>query len=313
MGSEVSYMMQRHMPMGYKIVDGKVIIDEEKASVVKKIFEEYQNGASLYAIAKELTNTRVLNANNKPNWNHSSVGKILENIKYLGDDFFPQLIDKETFESVQKRRKKKKKELGRTLQPNSMKNQSLFSSKLICGECGDVYRKYIEHAGRPSEKSNWKCKRYIYQNRVHCRNLFLTEKDIETAFISATNKVLSKKWMLDKVKKKEPPRITLEIRKLEERIKELEEEEHFSSKELSELIFKRAKAYYSIAKIDDYGHNTEKIKQALAEKEQLIEFDEDLFINIIKQIIIYKDGRILVEFINGITMEEDHEKIREDE
>lgn len=305
--------MQRHMPHGYKIEDGKVIIDEEKAAVIKKIFEEYHKGSSLHAIAKELTNAGFLNANNKPNWNHGSVGMILQNIKYLGDDFYPQMIDKEIFESVQKRRKKKEEELGRTLQPNSMKNQSLFSSKLICGECGDVYRKYMEHAGRPSEKSNWKCKRYIYQNRVHCRNLFLTEKDIETAFISATNKILSRKWMLDKGRKKEPPRGTLEIRKLEERIKELEVEEYFSSRELSELIFKRSKAYYSIAKIDDYDYNTEKIKQALAEKEQLTEFEEDIFITIIKQIVIYKDGRILVEFINGITMEEDHEKIREDE
>ncbi len=306
-------MMQRHMPLGYKIEDGKLIIDEEKAPVIKKIFGDYQNGLSLHAIAKELTNAGFLNANNKSNWNHGSVGMILQNIKYLGDDFYPRMIDKEIFESVQKRRKKKEEELGRTLQPNSMKNQSLFSSKLVCGECGDVYRKYIEHAGRPSQKSNWKCKRYIYQNKVHCKNLFLTEKGIETAFISATNKLLSKKWMLDKGRKKEPPRITLEIRKLEERIKELEEEEHFSSKELSELIFKRAKAYYNIAKIDDYDYNTEKIKQALADKEQITEFEEDIFINIIKQIVIYKDGRILVEFINGITMEEDHEKIREDE
>lgn len=215
--------------------------------------------------------------------------------------------------NLYRKEEKKEQALGRTLQPNSMKNQSLYSNKLICGECGDVYRKYIEHAGRFSEKSNWKCKRYIYQNRVYCRNLFLTEKDIETAFISATNKIISKKWMLDKAKKKEPLRITLEIRKLEERIKELEEEEHFSSKELSELIFKRAKAYYSIAKIDDYDYSTEKIKSLLAEKEQLTEFDEDLFKTIIKQIVIYKDGRILVEFINGITMEEDYEKIREDE
>ena len=301
------------MPLGYKIEDGKLIIDEEKAPVIKKIFGDYQNGLSLHAIAKELTNAGFLNANNKSNWNHGSVGMILQNIKYLGDDFYPRMIDKEIFESVQKRRKKKEEELGRTLQPNSMKNQSLFSSKLVCGECGDVYRKYIEHAGRPSEKRSWKCKRYIYQNKVHCKNLFLTEKGIETAFISATNKLLSKKWMLDKGRKKEPPRITLEIRKLEERIKELEEEEHFSSKELSELIFKRAKAYYNIAKIDDYDYNTEKIKQALADKEQITEFEEDIFINIIKQIVIYKDGRILVEFINGITMEEDHEKIREDE
>lgn len=100
-------MMQRHIPLGYKIVDGKVIFDEEKVAVIKKIFEDYHKGSSLHAIAKELTATGVLNANNKPNWNHGSVGKILENIKYLGDEFYPQIIDKETFESVQKRRKKR--------------------------------------------------------------------------------------------------------------------------------------------------------------------------------------------------------------
>ena len=79
--------MQRHMPHGYKIEDGKVIFDDEKAAVIKKIFEEYHKGSSLHAIAKELTNAGFLNANNKPNWNHGSVGKILQNIKYVGMTF----------------------------------------------------------------------------------------------------------------------------------------------------------------------------------------------------------------------------------
>ena len=69
-------MMQRHMPHGYKIEDGKVIFDKEKVAVIIKIFKDYQNGLSLHAIAKELTATGVLNANNKPNWNHGSVGII---------------------------------------------------------------------------------------------------------------------------------------------------------------------------------------------------------------------------------------------
>ena len=120
-------------------------------------------------------------------------------------------------------------------------------------------------------------------------------------------------WMLDKEQKKEPLKITIEIKNVEERIKELEDEEQFSSKELSELIFKRAKAYYSISKIDDYACNTEKMRQALIEKEKLMEFDEDLFSTIAKQIIINKNGRIIVEFINGTTMEVDYEKIRKDE
>lgn len=305
-------MMQRHMPIGYKIVDGKVKFDDEKVAVIQKIFKDYLSGESLRTIAKELTNAGFLNANNKPNWNHGSIGNILQNIKYLGDDFYPQMIDKEIFEFVQESRQKKDQEVGRTIKLNNVRNQNIFSGVVRCGECGDIYRKYMEHAGRPSEKRAWKCKRYIYQNRVHCRNLFLTKKDIEIIFLSATNKILARMWMLDKEKKKEPPKMTMEIRKLEERIKELEEEEQFSSEELSELIFRRAKAYYSISKVDDYAYITKKMKEELADRKQLKEFDEALFSAIIKEIIIYRDGRIIVEFINGITKKEDYEEIRKD-
>lgn len=306
-------MKQWHMPIGYKMVEGRIVLDKGKAEVVKKIFNEYLKGSSTNKIAQELSSTGFLNANNKPSWNHGSIGRILEDSKYLGDDVHPQIIDERTFEMVQKRRKTVAERLGRKPQLNSVGNQNIFSGKLKCGECEDVYREYIEDVGKESEIRNWKCKRYIYRNRVCCRNLFLTGKEIENIFISATNKILSRKWMLDKGKKKEPLKTTMEIRNIEKRIKELEEEEHFSSKELSELIFKRARAYYSIAKIDDYDYNTEKIKQALADKEQLTEVDEDIFITIIKEILIYRDGRIIVEFINGITIEEDYENIRKDE
>ena len=306
-------MKQWHMPIGYKIMDGRIVLDKGKAEVVKKIFNEYLKGSSTNKIAQELSTAGFLNANNKPSWNHGSIGRILEDIKYLGDDVHPQIIDKITFEKVQKQRKTVAERLGRNPQLNSIGKQSIFSGKLKCGECEDIYREYIENVGKESEIRNWKCKRYIYRNRVCCRNLFLTDNDIENIFILATNKILSRKWMLDKGKKKEPLKTTMEITNIEEGIKELEDEEDFSSKELSELIFKRAMAYYSMAKIDDYDYNTEKIKQALAEKKQLTEFDEDIFIRIIKEVLIYRDGRIRVEFINGITIEEDFKNIRKDE
>ena len=39
--------VQRHMPIGYSLIDGKIVIDFEKAEVVQKIFSEYLNGDSL--------------------------------------------------------------------------------------------------------------------------------------------------------------------------------------------------------------------------------------------------------------------------
>ncbi|WP_353095681.1 recombinase family protein [Tissierella praeacuta] len=164
--------MRRHISIGYKLTDGKIVLDKEKAEVVKKIFEEYLKGLSTHKIAQGLTAEGFPNANNNPSWNHGSVGSILENNKYLGDVIHPQIIDKRTFELVQKRRKTVAEMLGRNPQLNSIKNQGIFSSKLKCGECGEIYRKYIENVDKASEIRSWKCKRHIYRNKVCCRNLF---------------------------------------------------------------------------------------------------------------------------------------------
>lgn len=37
-------MMQRHMPIGYKMADGKIHIDKEKSEIVKMVFQDYLSG-----------------------------------------------------------------------------------------------------------------------------------------------------------------------------------------------------------------------------------------------------------------------------
>lgn len=262
-------MMQRHMPIGYKMVNGKIQIDKTKEKVVKKVFKDYLSGVSTYSLAKELTAMGFLNANNKHSWNHGSIGKILENTKYLGDDLYPQMIQKEQFEQVQNRRKERCQTLGRTAQPNSMVNQYTFSGKLRCGECGEIYRKYVEHSGKPSERTNWKCKKYIYKNRVQCRCGVITDEQIKEVFISAANYIISKMCILDRKPKVASPPVNPEFKKLDQRVKELELDGRYSSKELSSLIFKRAMAFYNTAEIKDYEHTTEKMKQVFSQREQL--------------------------------------------
>lgn len=296
-------MMQRHMPIGYKMVNGKIQIDKTKEKVVKKVFKDYLSGVSTYSLAKELTAMGFLNANNKPSWNHSSIGRILENIKYLGDDLYPQMIEKEQFEQVQNRRKERCQTLGRTAQPNSMANQYTFSGKLHCGECGEIYRKYVEHSGKPSERTNWKCKKYIYKNRVQCRCGVITDEQIKEAFISAANHIISKRYILERKLKAASPPVNPEFKKLDQRVKELESNGRYSSKELSSLIFKRAMAFYNSAESKDYEHTTEKMKQVFSQQEQLKEFDDDLFLTVVKHLTVYADRRFTFEFINGLTLD----------
>ena len=105
--------MQTHLPIGYKMVDGKIQIEQEKSATVKKIYSEYVNGKSILSISKELKENNVPNANNKTNWTHGAVGKILQNIKYVGDDLYPPLITKELFHHAQEKRQQKTAQLGR--------------------------------------------------------------------------------------------------------------------------------------------------------------------------------------------------------
>lgn len=303
-------MMQRHMPIGYRMQDGKIHLEEEKVKIIRQIFLDYLSGTSTYAIAKELTAKGILNANNKSSWNHGSVGKILENIKYLGDDLYPRIIDEELFEQVQNRRKEQRQKLGRAIQPNSMNAKNPFSGRLRCGECGEAFRKYIEHCGKPSEKSNWKCKHYIYKNRVHCICGVVTEEQIKQTFFLAVNKVIKAPSLLEKNPKEVPRRYPPEFLRLDQKIKDMEADEQFSSKELAVLIFQRATALYQIAQVHDYDHHTENMKQVLSDKELQKEFDEQLFLQTVKQMIIYADGRIDVEFINGLTVHETYKNGR---
>lgn len=296
-------MMQRHMPLGYRMVDGKIKLHEIYAPVVRKIFNDYASGISMKAIAKDLTAEGVPNANKKHNWSHPSVGNVLQNVKYKGDALYPPLIDEACFEKVQIRRSKMEKNLNHTKRIAVKRNQSVFNGILQCGDCGENYRKYVEHAGKPSEKSKWKCKLYIKDNRVFCRNHFFEDEELQQIFLGATNQLLKQKHLMNKVMKRETPKMSVELRQTDAIIKELEQIGDYSNQELPDLIFKRAKLYYTGSSINDHDQTAERLKEALIGIHQLMEFDEVLFSTIIKLITIYKDNKIAVEFINGVIIE----------
>lgn len=85
----------KHTPLGYEIIDGQAIIGKE-AVQVRKLFDGTIKGMSLADAAKYAG----------LNYVHSSVKRILANKKYLGTDYYPQLIDEETFQLATEIRQK---------------------------------------------------------------------------------------------------------------------------------------------------------------------------------------------------------------
>lgn len=72
--------------LGYdKNADGKLVINPGQAEIVKRIFREYLEGASCKKIAKGLERDGILTSRGKEKWHDTTIRKILENEKYIGD------------------------------------------------------------------------------------------------------------------------------------------------------------------------------------------------------------------------------------
>ena len=295
-------MAQRHTPLGYCIQNGNAVIDPITAAVVRNIFTDYQKGKSTYQIAKELTKQGVLNANHEPKWYHAGVGKIIENRKYLGDGFYPALIEQEQFDSAKQRRELQRKDLGRLIHPNSFAEQTVFSGKVYCGICGKPYRKYIEHCNQPGEKTRWRCKQYIKNHAVYCRNIPLLDEEIQAAFMSAVNLLVSNPNFIEEKVPKETREPAWPVLKLEREIQIYNDSGEYQAEEMIRLIYERAKAQYQTAVIHDSFYQTEKLKAVLADYGSPEKFNPDFYQKVIKKMTVQEDGILQVIFINGVSL-----------
>ena len=93
----------KHIPYGYKIINGIAEIDEEKAEQVKLLFTRFLEGESLATASKSCS----------LNFTHSQVARMLEKKEYCGDEFYPSIISTEIYEQVQGERLKRATKLGR--------------------------------------------------------------------------------------------------------------------------------------------------------------------------------------------------------
>ncbi|MBK5262017.1 MAG: recombinase [Peptostreptococcaceae bacterium] len=107
--------MAAHIPYGYVIEDGKAVIDEIRAKQVRQLYANYLSGDSLQnAVAKAGINT----------W-HGTASRMLENKKYLGTKYYPAIIGRDLFDTVQEERHQRAVALGRVRDEESTEPPAL--------------------------------------------------------------------------------------------------------------------------------------------------------------------------------------------
>lgn len=206
--------------LGYtKDAEGHLIIDPDQAEVVKRIYREYLEGATLDGIAKGLEEDGILTGAGNKKWYTSTLRKILTNEKYIGDallqktctidvlnktrvknngiaaqyyveDDHEAIIPKELYMRVQEEMVRRRNVQER---PNGKKSvyscTHCFSQIVVCGKCGDIFRR-IHWNNHGCKSIVWRCASRLEGSSSVCSARTVNEKELERIVLKALNEML---------------------------------------------------------------------------------------------------------------------------
>jgi hypothetical protein len=183
--------------LGYRYKDGKYILHEEEAAVVRRIYDLYLGGKGLQTI------TNMLNAEGAATrfgktWHISSVRHILMNPTYTGDlllqktfrtdhltkhtvknngelqqilveEAHEAIVSHEEFKRVQEIREKRAAKHAPPEQRYDVRYP--FSGLIVCGFCGAHYHRKVTHT-----TVIWVCSTFNQQGKKVCQSKAVPEK-----------------------------------------------------------------------------------------------------------------------------------------
>ena len=194
---------------GYKNVDGRMVIDEEKAETVRRIFASVLEGKSGARIAAMLQEEGIPTARGGK-WQSSVIIGMIRNETYTGvavfqktykDDQFNSrvnygergmyrieghhepIVSEETFRAANSAIDNNAKEKGITKSRKYTKRYAL-SGKVICGECGGNCKRKIIYG-----EVWYGCDTHV-KDKKKCRQLPVRADMVEAAFVNMMNKLI---------------------------------------------------------------------------------------------------------------------------
>ena len=336
--------------LGYKRgKDGLPEIVPEEAETVRLIYRTFLTGKTPAAICALLEEREIPTPAGKEKWSQTTVRSILTNEKYKGDallqkkltvDFLtkkmktnegeipqyyvehshPAIIPPEEWELVQLEIERRQN------LPSRYSGTSVFSSKLVCGDCGGFYGRKVWHSNDQWRKVIWQCN-HKFQNGQRCKTPHLDEETNQRMFLIAYNRFMGDREQLlaDCALACETLSDSAELdTKLEQTQQEIESLEKLiraciqenAAAALSQEDYQ--KRYNSLAercqaaytKRDALEQERERrmrrdkelqIFIAALEKQPLVleEWDELLWVMLVERALVCRDGSVIFRFKNG--------------
>lgn len=193
--------------------DGKPVVNEAEAEVVKLIYRLYLDGKSAAAIARYLMARGIPTPGGVEKWQTTTIDSILTNEKYRGDAV---LQKKFTVDFLTKKMKKNEGEVQQYYVRNShpaIVSQEVFdlaqlerhrradghirittgsalSGKLFCADCGGLYGSKVWNSNNKYRREVWQCNRKYGKRSgegLGCSTPHVTEEHVKEGFIRLVN------------------------------------------------------------------------------------------------------------------------------
>ena len=340
--------------LGYdKGKDGQPIINEEQAITVRLIYHLFLMGKTPAGICKHLEDLNIKSPSGRDTWSQQTIISILTNEKYKGDallqkkftvDYLtkktkinegevpqyyvqnshPAIISPIQFDMVQAEFARRR-QLGR-----SYSGSSVFTSKIICRDCGGFYGKKIWHSNDPYRREIWRCN-HKFKGDKKCTTPALDTSTIQQAFLRAYNELMGNRE--DVINACEDLReIVANCDALNQEIDALNDEltviaglvnqcvkenatsiipqDEYTTK-YNGLVRKYEKASEALRKATEERNSREerdrelRIFIASLKERPLVaeEWNEELWISLLDSATVHKDMKITFAFKNGTTID----------
>lgn len=291
-------------PYGYaRDKNGQLVIHEEEAVVVRRIYHGYLNEKGSYTIARELTGEGFPTRRGGDAWGENVVKEILTNERYVGDMLLQKTFTTDTlpFQRMRNRGQKPSYYITNNHKPIIAREQAArvkeimeqrktekamvdtdtrkynrrypFSSKILCGQCGGNFKRQVIFKDKPYRAEQWCCGRHI-RNRAECSMTAIKEDYIKAAFIHLYNKLKSNTDKIliplaEDLKKLHCGReYEAQVREVNKRITELAEQSHV----LSRL---RSKGYLdSVLFIEQNNRIAQELNETKKQRSRLFDHGE---------------------------------------
>jgi DNA invertase Pin-like site-specific DNA recombinase len=202
-----------YSPYGYDAVDGKLIINEEQADIVRFIFAEILSGQSTQKVADTL-NLSMIPPKRGKRWTATTIRGMVANERYTGDAIFQKtytdlnynrhanngerdqyllknhhdpIISHEDFQTAQAVIDQRGREKGVKKEDKKYIQRYPFSGKIICSQCGSTFKRRTHTNGK--QYIAWCCATHITDVKK-CSMKFITDTSIEYAFVTMMNKII---------------------------------------------------------------------------------------------------------------------------